>query len=155
MGNFGWTEMFFIVAFALIVFGPRKLPEIAKTLGHAMAQLRRASEEFKRTWEAEVDRDGTKISQPLPPSAASTATSPQVDATSPEIANEPSSGIGSDMTNFDAQVEPGPVNMARGRFYDDVIPEPEAAQPPMIGTANSASSDSAFKTDDKHPVSIA
>lgn|SRR5262249_46059686 len=57
MGNLGWTEMFFIVAFALVIFGPRKLPEMARTLGRAVAQLRRASEEFKKTWEAEVNRE--------------------------------------------------------------------------------------------------
>ncbi len=55
MGNLGWTEIFFIVAFALIVFGPRKLPEIARTLGRTMAQLRRTSEEFRNAWEAEVE----------------------------------------------------------------------------------------------------
>jgi Tat protein translocase TatB subunit len=56
MGNLGWPEMIFIVVAALIIFGPRKLPEIARTLGGFMAQLRRASDEFKRTWETEVDR---------------------------------------------------------------------------------------------------
>jgi Tat protein translocase TatB subunit len=56
MGNLGWSEMFFIVVFALIIFGPRRLPDIAKTLGRTMAQLRRASEDFKQTWEAEVER---------------------------------------------------------------------------------------------------
>lgn len=57
MGNLGWTEIFFIVAFALIVFGPRKLPEIARTLGRTMAQLRRTSEEFRNAWEAEVEHE--------------------------------------------------------------------------------------------------
>lgn len=57
MGNLGWTEIFFIVTFALIVFGPRKLPEIARTLGRTMAQLRRTSEEFRNAWEAEVERE--------------------------------------------------------------------------------------------------
>lgn len=56
MGNLGWSEMFFIVVFALIIFGPRRLPEIAKTLGRTVAQLRRASEEFKHTWESEAER---------------------------------------------------------------------------------------------------
>ncbi|MEW6737317.1 MAG: twin-arginine translocase TatA/TatE family subunit [Acidobacteriota bacterium] len=65
IGNLGWTEMFFIVAFALIIFGPRKIPEIAKVIGRTMAQLRRASEEFKRTWEAEVERDQLKDNQQL------------------------------------------------------------------------------------------
>lgn len=65
MGNLGWTEMFFIVVFALIVFGPRKLPDIARTLGQAVAQLRRASEEFKHTWEAEATRDLLKEKQEL------------------------------------------------------------------------------------------
>ncbi len=77
IGNLGWTEMFFIVAFALIVFGPRKLPEIAKVLGHSLAQLRRASDEFKRTWENEIDRESVKeqqqAQQKLADSAAETA----------------------------------------------------------------------------------
>ncbi len=60
LGNFSWTEMFFIVAAALVIFGPRKIPEIARVLGSTLAQLRRASEEFKRTWEAEVGQDVVK-----------------------------------------------------------------------------------------------
>ena len=79
MGNLGWTEMFFIVAFALMVFGPRKLPEIAKTLGHAMAQLRRASEEFKRTWEVEVEREET-IKEETSPAVQSEADQSEVES---------------------------------------------------------------------------
>lgn len=60
MGNLGWTEIFFIVAFALIVFGPRRLPEIARTLGRTMAQLRRTSEEFRNAWEAEVEYEARR-----------------------------------------------------------------------------------------------
>jgi sec-independent protein translocase protein TatB len=67
MGNLGWPEMIFIVIAALIIFGPRKLPEIARTLGGFMAQLRRASDEFKRTWETEVDRlDEADRKKPAP-----------------------------------------------------------------------------------------
>ena len=47
--------MLLILIVALVVFGPRKLPELGKTLGQAMAQFRRASEDFKRTWEQEVE----------------------------------------------------------------------------------------------------
>src|SRR5262245_3730067 len=51
----GFPEVFLILVIALVVFGPRKLPELGKSLGHAMAQFRRASEDFKRTWEQEVE----------------------------------------------------------------------------------------------------
>jgi sec-independent protein translocase protein TatB len=63
MGNLGWSEMFFIVVFALIIFGPRRIPEIARVLGKTMAQLRNASEEFKRTWETEIERETIKEQQ--------------------------------------------------------------------------------------------
>ena len=41
-------------------FGPRKLPELGKSLGQAMNQFRRASDDFKRTWEQEVEIDRTR-----------------------------------------------------------------------------------------------
>ncbi|MEK7830761.1 MAG: twin-arginine translocase TatA/TatE family subunit [Acidobacteriota bacterium] len=53
----GMPEVILILVVALIVFGPRKLPELGKSLGHAMSQFRRASDDFKRTWEQEVEID--------------------------------------------------------------------------------------------------
>jgi sec-independent protein translocase protein TatB len=54
------TEILIILVIALIVFGPRKLPELGKSLGKAMGQFRRASEDFKRTWEQEVEIEKTR-----------------------------------------------------------------------------------------------
>jgi TatA/E family protein of Tat protein translocase len=51
----GMPEVILILVIALVVFGPRKLPELGKSLGQAMSQFRRASEDFKRTWEQEVE----------------------------------------------------------------------------------------------------
>ena len=51
----GMGEVILILVVALVVFGPRKLPELGKSLGQAMSQFRRASEDFKRTWEQEVE----------------------------------------------------------------------------------------------------
>ena len=58
--NLGMPEIMIILVIALIVFGPRKLPELGKSLGKAMAQFRRASDDFKRTWEQEVEMEKTK-----------------------------------------------------------------------------------------------
>lgn len=51
----GTTELMVIALVALIIFGPRKLPEIGRKLGRGMAEFKRASEDFKRTWEYEVE----------------------------------------------------------------------------------------------------
>jgi TatA/E family protein of Tat protein translocase len=53
----GMPEVLLILVIALLVFGPRKLPELGKSLGNAMSQFRRASEDFKRTWEQEVETE--------------------------------------------------------------------------------------------------
>ena len=50
----GSTELVFILVMALVFFGPRKLPQISRSLGKSLAEFRRASDEFKRTWEREV-----------------------------------------------------------------------------------------------------
>jgi len=55
MGNLGMTEMIFIFVLALLIFGPRKLPELGKTLGKAMTEFRRASSELKSTFDREMN----------------------------------------------------------------------------------------------------
>ena len=48
------SEVFLILVVALIFFGPRRLPQISRQIGKSLAEFRRASEDFKRTWEREV-----------------------------------------------------------------------------------------------------
>jgi Tat protein translocase TatB subunit len=54
--NLGMSEMIFIFLLALIVFGPRKLPEIGREIGKALAELKRASNEFKSQLENEIEQ---------------------------------------------------------------------------------------------------
>ena len=66
MGSLGMPEILIILVIALIIFGPRKLPELGKTLGQSLAQFRRASEDFKRQWEDEVAIERQRIEAPAP-----------------------------------------------------------------------------------------
>lgn len=50
----GTTEVLVILVVALLLFGPRKLPELSRSFGKSLAEFKRASEEFKQTWEKEV-----------------------------------------------------------------------------------------------------
>jgi TatA/E family protein of Tat protein translocase len=85
--SIGTPELLLIVIAALVLFGPRKLPEIGRMLGKTMGEFRRASEDFKRTWEMEVELEtAEKQRQPKPdvPEVASDAAPVIVDAeTSP------------------------------------------------------------------------
>jgi|SRR5579875_2436079 len=66
MGPIGVQEMIAIFIVALILFGPKKLPELARTLGKALSEFRRAKNELKATFEThmhELERE-TRISQP-------------------------------------------------------------------------------------------
>ena len=47
MGNIGGGELIFIAIFALLVFGPKRLPEIGRSVGKALAEVRRATNELK------------------------------------------------------------------------------------------------------------
>src|SRR3954464_10413640 len=60
----GTTELMVIALVALIIFGPRKLPDIGRTLGRSLAEFKRASDDFKRTWEYEVELEQRKPSLP-------------------------------------------------------------------------------------------
>jgi len=49
MGSFGFTEMVVVLVIALLVFGPNKLPELARNLGKGLAEFRRASNDLRRS----------------------------------------------------------------------------------------------------------
>jgi sec-independent protein translocase protein TatA len=61
MGNLGFQEIILIFVIALIIFGPRKLPEIGKTLGKSLAEFKKATNDLKQSWEEEVRLESEKI----------------------------------------------------------------------------------------------
>ena len=54
MGQLGFSEMLVIFVVALLVFGPKKLPELGKSLGKGIREFRKATNELKSTWEDQV-----------------------------------------------------------------------------------------------------
>jgi TatA/E family protein of Tat protein translocase len=54
MGQLGFSEMLVIFIVALLVFGPKKLPELGKSLGKGIREFRKATDELKSTWAEQV-----------------------------------------------------------------------------------------------------
>lgn len=69
-GPIGFPELMIILVVALIVFGPRKLPELGRSLGRSLNEFKRASNELKQTLDDEIrldeQREATKT-PPVPP----------------------------------------------------------------------------------------
>lgn len=55
-GSIGMPELILIFVVALLVFGPKKLPELGKSLGRGLAEFKRASDDLKRTIEDEIEQ---------------------------------------------------------------------------------------------------
>ncbi len=55
LDSLGSTELLVIMGAALIFFGPRRLPQLSRQIGKGLAEFRRASDDFKRTWEREAN----------------------------------------------------------------------------------------------------
>jgi Tat protein translocase TatB subunit len=86
MGSIGMPEMVVIAVIALIIFGPRKLPELGKSLGKSIAEFKRASNELKNTLEEEIKTEElqeARKSAQIPPTHATPATAPSEPATTP------------------------------------------------------------------------
>lgn len=57
MPNIGFSELLIILVIALVVFGPRKLPEIGRTIGKSLREFRRASDEIRSELRFDLDDD--------------------------------------------------------------------------------------------------
>src|ERR1700756_3033682 len=95
MNRMSFSETIFLFFLALIIFGPKKLPEIARQVGKWMNEFRRASNEFKSQIEQEIAHMEVEKQQTiLPPSAppegtASRSVNPLQPEASRETASEP------------------------------------------------------------------
>jgi sec-independent protein translocase protein TatB len=67
----GTNELLVILVVALILLGPRRLPQMSKKLGKSLGEFKRASEDFKRTWEREIEmesaQDDARLQQAMLP----------------------------------------------------------------------------------------
>ena len=74
-GPLGVPELIFILVLALLIFGPKRLPEIGRTLGKGMSEFRKASNDLKRTINVELALD-----EPPPPPVRPYRPNAQLDA---------------------------------------------------------------------------
>jgi len=86
-GSIGMPELIIIFVIALIIFGPRKLPELGRSLGKSLAEFKRASNELKSTLEEEIrfeeQQQKTEAARSTTAHTAETAAAPVMNTTSP------------------------------------------------------------------------
>jgi sec-independent protein translocase protein TatA len=93
LGSIGMPELIVIFVIALIIFGPRKLPELGRSLGRSINEFKRASNELKNTLEEEIRVDEQRATA-APKAPAQTASSEPA-ASAPASESVPrSSGTG-------------------------------------------------------------
>jgi sec-independent protein translocase protein TatA len=74
LGSIGMPELVVILVLALLIFGPRKLPELGRSLGRTLTEFRRASHELQRTLEEEVRVEEQAKTAAAAPASASEGT---------------------------------------------------------------------------------
>lgn len=136
LDSLGGTELLLILVVALIIFGPKKLPQLSRSLGRSLAEFKRASHDFKQTWEreaalAELEREAQVGHAMLPPEESNTI--------SPTVARGDSIPLAAEHTSAtDAQ-----ANHADSSTSSPVLPpsirpvaaDPSLAQPPLAAEA--------------------
>src|SRR5687768_2413827 len=143
----GTTELMVIAVIALILFGPRKLPEIGRTVGKALGEFKRASDDFKRTWEYEVELERRKpaldaaaaaptmIPDDADDAAVADADGPADDAQSaPEL--QPATGLtAEEYAGRAARDDAWEGTVARGSAAEEAAGERAEAAPPSPSRA--------------------
>jgi len=137
MFGIGMPELIIIFVIALLVFGPKELPKIGKTIGRAMGDFRRASDELKDGIQREIDMVEHEQSEMAPPPEVSVETVP---AEPPVVGAEPAP---------EPQLELPMAQAPEASGSEDGVPKtepatvaaetPPAAPSPLVHDADTAS----------------
>jgi len=117
-GSIGMPELIIIFVIALIIFGPRKLPELGRSLGKSLSEFKRASNELKSTLEEEIRLDEQRANleaSRAATAAAAAAAPPPVQATPGDSTTAGSSAAPADST----AIPPAPPAPPTIRRVDD------------------------------------
>jgi sec-independent protein translocase protein TatA len=88
-GPIGMPELVIIFVIALIVFGPRKLPQLGKSLGRSLAEFKRASNDLRSTLEDEIRVEDSRKDEPeVSASSSETVTKPAQEPVEDEKASQ-------------------------------------------------------------------
>jgi TatA/E family protein of Tat protein translocase len=137
MGSLGLPEIIFILLLALLIFGPKRLPEIGRTLGKGMQEFRKASNDLKRTINAELALDedeqtrhprrlDTPVANIVQAMSGTSSTSP---AAEPALSHEPQEPVSPPVGTI-AQVTPV-LTPAPAGSHDPTAPEPPPPAAPI------------------------
>jgi sec-independent protein translocase protein TatA len=93
-GSIGMPELIIIFVIALIIFGPRKLPELGRSLGKSLAEFKRASNELKSTLEEEIrmEEQRSKVEATSKPAETTSPTSAHIEEPASVHPTEPATG---------------------------------------------------------------
>jgi TatA/E family protein of Tat protein translocase len=152
-----------VFVIALVVFGPQKLPELARTLGKLMAEFRKASGDFKNAFEEEMrdlDRQAAiaerrKIAEAAAASAAATSAEPATLATPPgaetliEPSSEPSEPPPDRRATEAPVITPAAESVARSTETESVEPASPSSESEAVPDPAAASQDT---HDAQHPA---
>lgn len=114
-GPLGFPELLFILVLALLIFGPKRLPEVGRTIGKGMAQFRRATTDLKRTIETEIslEEEPRRQTERLTRPGGRPAASPEVhvetalpESTVPVPASQPAVGAPPAVADDPAKSQP-------------------------------------------------
>ncbi|MEM8959979.1 MAG: twin-arginine translocase TatA/TatE family subunit [Acidobacteriota bacterium] len=140
VGPLGFPELLFIMLLALLLFGPRELPKIGRTLGKGMAELRKATTELKRTIDAEMIEEEVRQSRELLRSGKETVRS---------IRNlDPRRMLDDDSSSAKSDPKQTSDTQAESETAKSAVSEPETA---MDSAAASAPSEETAEVDTHAP----
>ena len=126
LDSLGSTELLVILGAALVFFGPRRLPQLSRSLGKSLSEFRRASEDFKRTWEREVNLEN--FDKGVEPDTTSSILDKATDKirAAREAAALDSAGVSATAETIAPSVTPVDPSLVQPR---DPFPAPEPEQP--------------------------
>jgi TatA/E family protein of Tat protein translocase len=105
MGSLGYPELIIIFVVALIVFGPRKLPELGRSLGRGLSEFKKASNELRHTLDNEI-RDEERRTKTAPPPTDHTIMPPAAATPSPSADTSEPAEVPADTVPRAAPAEP-------------------------------------------------